>query len=473
MASVIERMTPMSKDSTPSLVLKGPATDSGQWPVWWTEGSVEAWKKFESLPMPSRKDEDWRFSSIRSIQLEDYHFAPTASTPDAELPELEMDVLARACFVNGKTTAFGKLPQELLDQGVVWKSLEQAVIDHPELIQNYFMKQEGALGDRKFAFLHRAFVQTGSVIFVPDNVQLEKPLVAEYWLDGENASVFPHTLIVAGKNSAVTVVDSFRSTSDAKGLACAVNDVHVGEGAKVSYLCAQEWNENTLSFQHGSTHTEKDGHVKSFHYNSGGSFSRLETVSRSVGSGARSEMMGLSMVHGRQEFDQRTLQLHEAPYTWSDLLFKNSLNHRAKTIFSGLIKVSPGAFQTDAYQTNRNLLLDSRAEADSMPGLEIANDDVKCSHGATTSQIEEESLFYMQARGISEASAKHLIAIGFCAELLDRFDNEAISELLLKRIEEKYTRSEALVLEDTPSQAQESAETQQDPTDVRQLQGTV
>ncbi len=423
--------------------------------------------------MPSRKDEDWRFASIRSIQLEDYQFSAEPPTPDSELPSLELEALARACFINGKTASFGTLPEELSAQGVVWKSLEQAVADHPDLIQEYLMKHEEALGDRKFAHLHRAFVQTGSIIMVPDNVQLDKPLVAEYWLDGENASVFPHTLIVAGKNSAVTVVDSFRSTSDAKGLACAVNDIHVGEGARVSYLCAQEWNENTLSFQYGATHTEKDGQVKSFHYNSGGSFSRLETVSRSVGSGARSEMMGLSMVHGRQEFDQRTLQLHEAPHTWSDLLFKNSLNHRAKSIFSGLIKVAPGAFQTDAYQTNRNLLLDPRAEADSMPGLEIANDDVKCSHGATTSQIEEESLFYMQARGISEASAKHLIAIGFCAELLEKFDNEAVSELLLKRIEEKYSRSEALVLEDAKAKTQDAEQKQQDPTDVRQLQGTV
>jgi len=341
------------------------------------------------------------------------------------------------------------------------------------LIQQYLMKHEATAGNRKFAHLHRAFVQTGSVIVIPDNVQLDQPLVAEYWLDGENASVFPHTLVIAGKNSSVTVVDSFRSTSDAKGLACAVNDIHVGEGARVSYLCAQEWNENTLSFQYGATHTEKDGQVKAFNYNSGGSFSRLETISRSIGSGARSETMGLSMVHGRQEFDQRTLQLHEAPHTWSDLLFKNSLNHRAKSIFSGLIKVSPGAFQTDAYQTNRNLLLDPRAEADSMPGLEISNDDVKCSHGATTSQIEEESLFYMQARGISEASAKHLIAIGFCAELLEKFDNESISQLLLKRIEEKYSRSESLVLKDAQSKSQDTDEKQQDPTDVRQLQGTL
>ncbi|MEM6602317.1 MAG: Fe-S cluster assembly protein SufD, partial [Verrucomicrobiota bacterium] len=421
----------------------------------------------------SRKDEDWRFASIRSIKLEDYRFTTTAPTPDAELPELEIEALARACFINGRTSCFGALPEEVSRQGVIWKSLAQAVVDHPDLIQEYLMQHEEALGSRKFAHLHRAFVQTGSVIVVPDHVQLDQPLVAEYWLDGENASVFPHTLIVAGRNSAVTVVDSFRSTSDARGLACAVNDVHVGEGARVSYLCAQEWNENTLSFQYGATHTEKDGQVKSFHYNSGGSFSRLETVSRSVGTGARSETMGLSMVHGHQEFDQRTLQLHEAPHTWSDLLFKNSLNHRAKSIFSGLIKVSPGAFQTDAYQTNRNLLLDPLAEADSMPGLEISNDDVKCSHGATTSQIEEESLFYMQARGISEAAAKHLIAIGFCAELLEKFDNEAITGLLLKRIEEKYSRSEALVLEDAQARATENNQRQQDPTDVRQLQGTI
>lgn len=361
-----------------------------------------------------------------------------------------------------------ELPGELKEKGVILCTLETAVRDHPELIDRFFMKQEEALGNRKFAHLHRAFVQTGIVVSVPANVELKQPIIVDYLLAGQHASTFPHTLVVAGENSSVTVVDVFRSKGPAPGFACGVNDLYAEQGAKLNYLCIQDWNEQTLSFQIGTTQAEKDAHSKACYLNFGGSFSRLETICRSIGPGARSDLLGLSLVHGRQEFDQRTLQVHEAPHTWSDLLFKNTLNHRGKSIFSGLIKVAPGAKQTDAYQTNRNLLLDPNAEADSMPGLEINNDDVKCSHGATTSQIEDTYLFYLKARGIPEMVAKHLIAIGFCQEIIERFDSSVFQEPLSKLIEDKFSKSEKLELSDF-----KSAEKAEVGSDVRQLQGTV
>lgn len=437
-------------------------------PNWWKEGSRQAWEAFQSLPMPSRKDEDWRFASIKTIQLDGFQIAKSPKTPPAELPEFEMETPLRFRFVNGECLSTVELPADLKEKGVVLTTLLDAVENHSERIQEYFMKHEEALGNRKFAHLHRAFVETGTVLFIPDGVEISDPIVVEYWLDGENAAVFPHTLIVAGANSSATFVDSFRSTGDQTGLACAVNDLHIGTGARVSYLCAQEWNEKTLSFQINASHSEREAHTKSFFFNTGGNFARLESIGRVAGPGARSEMLGLSLLHDRQEFDQRTLQLHDAPHTWSDLLFKNTLNHRGKSIFSGLIKVAPGAKQTDAYQTNRNLLLDPHAEADSMPGLEILNDDVKCSHGATSSQIDEEPLFYMGARGIPTHMAQHLIAIGFCREILDRFDDEAVTALLEKRIEEKFRRSEKMVHE-----AVVKRNDSDESVDVRQLQGTV
>jgi len=437
-------------------------------PDWWTEGSRKAWEAFESLPMPSRKDEDWRFASIKTIQLDGFQVGKAPETPSAELPEFEIETSLRFRFINGDCVSTPDLPADLKEKGVVLTSLLDAVANHPDLIREYFMKHEEALGNRKFAHLHRAFVETGAVLFVPANVEIPEPVVVEYWLDGENAAVFPHTLIVAGENSSATLIDSFRSSGEQPGVACAVNDLHIGQGARVSYLCTQEWNEKTLSFQINASHSERDAHTKSFFFNTGGNFARLESIGRVAGPGARSELLGLSLLHDRQEFDQRTLQLHDAPHTWSDLLFKNTLNHRGKSIFSGLIKVAPGAKQTDAYQTNRNLLLDPNAEADSMPGLEIANDDVKCSHGATTSQIEEEPLFYMGARGIPNRVAQHLIAIGFCREILERFDDEAVTALLEKRIEEKFRRSEKMEHE-AIAESDESG----DSVNVRQLQGTV
>lgn len=437
-------------------------------PEWWSDGSRKAWEAYQSLPMPSRKDEDWRFASIKTIQLDAYEVAKSPETPPAELPEFEIESSIRFRFINGECVSTSELPGELKEKGVIFTTLLDAVENHPELVQEYFMKHEDALGNRKFAHLHRAYVETGTVLYIPKNVEIKEPVVAEYWLDGENAAAFPHTLIVAGENSSATVIDSFRSTGEEPGLACAVNDLHIGQGAKVSYLCAQEWNEKTLSFQINASHSGRDAHTKSLFFNTGGNFARLESIGRVAGPGARSELLGLSILHDRQEFDQRTLQLHDAPHTWSDLLFKNTLNHRGKSIFSGLIKVAPGAKQTDAYQTNRNLLLDPNAEADSMPGLEILNDDVKCSHGATTSQIDDEPLFYMGARGIPNRVAKYLIAIGFCHEILERFDDPAVTKLLEPRIVAKFHRSEKLAHESV-SDTDDPGET----VNVRQLQGTI
>lgn len=461
--------------SAPTPIINGPVSsrDTARWPEAWCQGTTDAWAAFESLPLPLRKDEDWRFSSISAVRIDDYLLGVSAPV-DPDLPAFPVKGAARARFINGSQISFDSLPDELRAKGVIWTSLAEAVKRHPDVIDRAFMKHEEALGSRKFAHLHRAFVEIGTVLVVPKGVRIEQPLVAEYWLHGDHASIFPHTLILAGEGSEVTFIDSYRSTGDLPGLACAVNDIRAEAGSKVSYLCAQEWNEQTLSFQIGASYTARDAESKAFHFNTGARFARLETIGHLEGPGARGEMLGLSLLHDHQEFDQRTLQLHNAPHTWSDLLFKNSLDHRSKAIFSGLIKVASGAKQTDAYQTNRNLLLDPNAEADSMPGLEICNDDVKCSHGATTSQIDEEPLFYMNARGIGSHAAKHLIAVGFCGEVLDRFDNEEVSAALKTIIEAKYMRSAKLghvadALDDSDRADAVARET----NNVRELQGTL
>ncbi|MEO0453923.1 MAG: Fe-S cluster assembly protein SufD [Verrucomicrobiota bacterium] len=426
-----------------------------------------AWKAYGELPMPSRKDTDWRFSNIKAIDLEGFQYhLPVANQTDLKSRSiLKLESQAEAVFANQETLQFDALPEELASKGVVWMSLAEAIESHPDLIDEHLLSQKVELGSEKFSKLHESLCKTGSVIYVPDKVEIDLPFVAHYWLDGENASVFPHTLIIAGNHSKVTMVDIFSSSEASRGLASSVADIIAGVGAKVDHLTVQDWSEQTLSFQSGSIRVDRDAHTKCFQFNSGGSFARSEVLSRAIGSGSTSEVLGLTLAHNQQEFDQRTLQNHEVPHTMSDLLFKNSLNHQSKTIFSGLIRVFEGAKQTDAYQTNRNLLLDKNAEGASMPGLEIENDDVKCSHGATTSQIDEENLFYMQARGISLPVAKHLIALGFCEEILARFNHPELNPILRHKVEDKYARSSKISHEELGVQVV-------DETDVRQLQGT-
>jgi Fe-S cluster assembly protein SufD len=170
----------------------------------------------------------------------------------------------------------------------------------------------------------------------------------------------------------------------------------------------------------------------------GGAYSRFESLSRLVGEGARSDLLSVSVGQGAQEFDARTLQDHASPHTTSDLLYKNSLDDRSRNTFGGLIRVEPHAHFTDAYQTVRNLLLSDDAEANSMPGLEIMADNVKCSHGATSGQVNEDELFYLLARGIPKAVALHLLVAGFLNEVVQRLDHPLIAAKLHDLIEEKF-----------------------------------
>jgi len=225
---------------------------------------------------------------------------------------------------------------------------------------------------------------------------------------------------------------------EGKGLACGVTDLLVGPGAKVDLICFQRWGSKVTSFQLNSTRVEKDGEARSLFVNLGAAYARQESRSTMVGSGARSEMLGLSVGNDRQEFDQRTLQCHDVPNTWSDLLYKNALDDRSKSIFKGLIRVAPGAAKTDAYQNNRNLLLNPEAEADSMPGLEILNDDVRCTHGATTGQIDRDQLFYLMARGINPRTGAQLLAHGFFEEVIARLPDKKIGEAVRTIVAEKF-----------------------------------
>ena len=449
----------------------------GKEPAWWEQRKAEAWKKFQAMPMPKRSEEDWRFATIDAIRLG--KFRPGVKGPSRDAEILERSVAAfpqsgRAVFANDRLLHF-EGGEELGKKGVIFESLSGALQKHPDLLQKYFMAHPVDLGAQKFAALHAAHASAGVLIHVPKNVELELPLVSFHWLDGDESSVFPHTLIVAGENSKVTVVDFLASTNEeGVGLACGLNDLLVGPGAKVDYVCLQQWGKQVTSFQLNSTRVEKDGEARSLFVNLGAAYARQESRSTMAGSGARSEMLGLSVGSDRQEFDQRTLQCHDVPNTWSDLLYKNALDDRSKSIFKGLIRVAPGAAKTDAYQNNRNLLLNPEAEADSMPGLEILNDDVRCTHGATTGQIDQDQLFYLMARGIDPRTGAQLLAYGFFEEVIARLPEKKIGEAVRSAVAEKFVSMKSQRVQEKPVPRPREGKmslVEDEVLDVRALQG--
>lgn len=431
--------------------------------------------------MPKRNEEDWRFATLDAIHLGNFKPGGMGQTSPEKLLKRSATPFphaARAVFSNDRLIQV-EGGEELAKQGVVFESLGGALKKHPQLLQKYFMTHPVDLGAQKFAALHAANAEAGVLIYVPKNVELKVPLVSFHWLDGDESAVFPHTLIVAEENAKVTVVDYLGSTQmEGKGLACGVSDLIVGSGAKVDLICFQRWGSKVTSFQLNSTRVEKDGEARSLFVNLGAAYARQESRSTMVGGGARSEMLGLSVGNDRQEFDQRTLQCHDVPNTWSDLLYKNALDDRSKSIFKGLIRVAPGAAKTDAYQNNRNLLLNPEAEADSMPGLEILNDDVRCTHGATTGQIDRDQLFYLMARGINPRTGAQLLAHGFFEEVIARLPDKKIGEEVRTLVAQKFAsmktrRSQVDSLEKplSPSRLDKGDLKEEEILDVRALQG--
>ena len=426
-------------------ILSGPV-ESRELPDWFREQQREAWKQFEALPSPTRKDQLWRFSNVDLLDLSPFKI-PGPLSEDDRRNVLKYsrgldDVAARVIFANDQLIERDVASEQLKKRGVIFQPLERAMVEHVDLFQKHFMSQPAVLGSAKFAALHKALVSSGTFLFVPRGVEIELPIEIFHWLRGDNMSIFPHLLLVADELAKVTVIEHFTSCDKkAPGFACGVNDLISGPGAKVTYVCAQTWGENVRALQMNTTTVDHDASALSLNLNLGGKYSRFESLSRLVGEGARSDLLAVSVASGDQEFDARTLQDHICPHTASDLLYKNALTDRARNTFGGLIRVEPHAHFTDAYQKVRNLLLSDDAEANSMPGLEILADNVRCSHGATSGQINQDEFFYLLARGIPPMEARQLLVAGFLDEVINRLPDEAIGNALRELLSKKLART--------------------------------
>jgi Fe-S cluster assembly protein SufD len=408
-------------------------------PKWWLDLKREAWNRFIALPLPKRTDELWRFSNTAGVKLDGYEVGRAIPNAPALLTTGFASSAALA-FANNRLASVSALPAELAASGVIFTSLEDALVKQADLVRRYFQAQAANLGADKFAALNAALTTSGAFLFVPRGVEIPRPFVAIHAAAGAGSAVFPHTIVIAEDHAKVTLVEFFLSTDETVGFASGVNDLHAGDGAQLTYVGAQNWSRDALSFQSNATTVQRDARVLSLNIHLGGRQSRHESHSRLQGPGAHSEMLALTVAQDAQEFDQRTLQTHQAPHTSSNLLYKNALLDRARTIFSGLIVVDPDAQKTDAYQSNRNLVLSPEAEASSLPGLEIQANDVRCTHGATTGHVDDEQMFYLESRGIRPALARELIVFGFFEEVLDKLENDEVHAALREWIQSKFKK---------------------------------
>ncbi len=424
-------------ENTPSLLETAPETPAYM-PAWFADRQQAAWTRFLATPAPKRGDEPWRFANFKQLDFSSFRKSPATGTQDliARSSGLELPA-AKLVFVNDELVHV----ESRLPENVICLPLAEALVSHGDLVREHFMKQETRLGSAKFSALHEASLTNGLFVHVPDNVEVAGSIEAHHWITGESSIIFPHTLIVTGTSSKVRVVDIFRSAADTEaGLMIAFNDLCAGKNSKLDYIAIQDLNDVTRVIQINETAVARDASTIGFILNTGACWARDESLSSLLGPGSRSDMLSVSIPAREQEYDQRTYQHHISPGASSDLLYKNSLYDHSKTIFSGLIAVDKDAHHTDAYQTCRNLHMSDDCESNSLPGLEINADEVKCSHGSTASQISDEEIFYLRARGICPQQARQLIARGFSVDVLDRLGNQQVEALILTFIDAKFDR---------------------------------
>jgi Fe-S cluster assembly protein SufD len=423
--------------------LENSAPNSISEPTWLAERRAAGLAQFNSLPAPTANNEFWRFASVGRLKIDGFEPSELANDKDLDAFVARSNLVSEragcSIYVDDALAKFEALDPALSAKGVIYLPIAEAVEKHPDLLERYFLKESTELGSQKFFGLHAANVRAGSILYVPKGVEIKEPFVNYYWTSGTRSAIFPHTLIIAEANANVSVVDIFFSdTQENEALNIAVANLHADTGAHIFRKVVQDLNETTTSFQLDTTVAGRDAQVKNLAVNIGAKKARYENQTRIEGPGADVKMYSLTVAEETQEFDQRTFQTHNAPNAVSDLLYKNALLDNSRSIFSGLIKVAEGAQQTDAYQTNRNLLLDPTAEANALPGLEILANDVRCSHGATTGNLDADELFYMMQRGIPRRTAMQLMVFGFFEEVIEKVENEELADNLRRLIHKKF-----------------------------------
>ncbi len=422
---------------------------AGGEPVWLAERRREAWSAYERTPLPTTRLEEWRYTDLRrKLKLDSLRRGEWAErtfdrsgAPERLVQAMDADRAASGHLVEfDGAVAHVDLLEELAAKGVTLTPLRKAISEQGELLESLLATEALPASAGKFQALNAALWTDGVLLHVPRGVRLELPVRVTRWFSAESAGAahFSRTLIIAEEGSQVSYVDEVLSDDlPAQTLISSAVEVFARPSAQVQYVSLQRLGRGAFHLSQQRTLAERDSTLDTLNVSLGASTARLDLNARLLGPGANSDMLGLYFGDEDQHFDHNTSQDHVAPHANSDLLYKGALDGDARAVFRGIIKVHPGAQQTDAYQTNRNLLLSEEARADSLPNLEIEADDVRCSHGATVGQLDQDSLFYLMSRGMPRSVAERLVVMGFLGEVLSRLPLGGVVEKISGIVEEK------------------------------------
>ncbi len=403
----------------------------------------EAWQDFRNFSMPSTSDEPWRRTDIRKLNAGIFRLPKNGEVgdlplvPDELLRPLVGDQHAGQIIMKPGGSQ-RNIDEAIKKQGVIFTDLITAESEHPEVLEKILGKIVKS-DEGKFSALAAAFAENGVLVYVPKGVEIEHPLHSILWGPGIGLAHFSHILIWLEEGASLTYVHEAASLdeSDGQTLHAGLVEINVGAGADLRFVELQSWGDRVWNFSHKRARVEKDANLDWVFAAVGTHLTKDFSDLDLVGEGAVGRMSGFYFTDGDQHLDHDTQQNHFAPNTSSDLLFKGALQGRSRSVWQGMIYVAPGAQKTDGYQANRNLVLSKQARADSIPGLEIMADDVRCTHGATVGKIDADELFYLRSRGIKLPEAERLIVEGFFDPIMQRIPFEGVQDRLKQIITRK------------------------------------
>lgn len=415
----------------------------GEVPGFIQDYRLNAWDSFEQLAFPKTTDEPWRRTDIRKLETGTFRLPASGEYKDLQVvPKVLLKPLVSkehggqiVLMPGGSKT---DLYPELIDKGVIFSDLATAEREHADVLA-HIMGQVVRAEEGKFAALSAAMAQNGILIYVPRGVQVEYPLHSVLWGPGVGLAHFSHIMVWLEEGSSLTYVHEAASPNESGGqtLHSGIVELQVGPGANLRFVELQSWGEHVWNFSHERVQVGRDGNLDWVFVAAGSRLTKNFSDLDLIGQGATGRMSGFYFTDGVQHLDHDTQQNHLAPNTTSDLLFKGALKDRSRSVWQGMIYVAPGAQKTDGYQANRNLVLSGQARADSIPGLEIMADDVRCTHGATVGKIDPNEIFYLRSRGIPYPEAERLIVEGFFDPIMQRIPFEGVRTRLQKAIREK------------------------------------
>jgi len=397
----------------------------------------EAFNDYATQTAPTHQTEEWRRTDPALFPFDSVKRLPNMTRTNT-LPEAEWDnhfdvVVA----VTDKHYAIMDRTGITRDGAITVMALDEAAEKKPDLVKTYLQGQALPTTSGKYEAFNDAFWNFGLLIHVPDGCVLEKGILIRYTMEAPDALFIPRLVVAAGKNSSALIAEHLVSADNTKFLAVPEREMYVDEAARVKLVSLQEWGNDACQISNDWGLVARDANLNWITLNFGSKVSKMKFGSDVAGPGSAADMDGIFFASGEQHMDQRTLQIHSSADTYSRLLYKGAVKDAAHSVYQGLIIARPGAIRVDAYQTNNNLVLNPGARADSIPGLLIDADDLKCSHGSTLGNLDPEQLFYLQSRGLSEQAARRILIMGFFEEVVERIPYAFIQDRVHQHIDKK------------------------------------